>query len=130
MDNAAVAAFMLELLRHLPDVTVRLGELGADTYGAVSFVNRTITISNCVTPNEFRSTLVHELVHLWRGPAYVGDEDLEEKLTATATALLLVPPERLRLPADPYAIADKYCVDLEVAVLALKIATRHRREVA
>jgi len=130
MHNAAAAAFMLDLLRQLPDITIRLGELGAATYGAVSFASRTITISNCVTPNEFRSTLVHELVHLARGPAYVGDEDLEERLASTATALLLVPPEQLLAAADPASVAERFCVDYEVASLALKLAALHHREVA
>lgn len=130
MHNAAAAAFMLDLLRHLPDVTIRLGQLGVATYGAVSFATRTITISNCLTPNEFRSTLFHELVHLSRGPAYVGNEDAEERLTAAAAAHLLVPPEQLTLARDPNAVARQFCVDPEMAALALKLAEQHHREVA
>lgn len=129
MYNAAAAAFVLDLLRQLPDVTIRLGELGAATYGAVSFTNRVITISNCVTPNEFRSTLMYELVRLWRGPTYATNEDLEERLAATATALLLVPPELLILPSDVHTIAEQWCVDHEVAALALKLAAQHHQEV-
>lgn len=129
MQNAAAAAFILDLLRQLPDVTIRLGELGAATYGAVSFTSRIITVSNCVTPSEFRSTLMYELVRLWRGPAFVGNEASDERFAAIATALLLVPPEHLVLPSDPQTIADQYCVDPEVAALALKLAKRHHREV-
>jgi hypothetical protein len=130
MHNAAAAAFILDVLRQLPDITIRLGELGVSTYGAVSFANRVITISNCVTPNEFRSTLVYQLVHLWRGPRSTGDEECEARWVATATALLLVPPEQVHLPADPHEIADAFCVDYDTAVIALRVAQRHHKEVA
>lgn len=115
------AAVMLELLRD-SSITVRLGDLGPNILGEVDFIARVITINRAVTVGQFRATLVHELVHLHRGPCYEGREDEEEQIVTTETALMLVPPELVPPQAQPDQVARAFCVDEDLARVAIGIS--------
>jgi len=115
------AAVMLDLLRD-SSITVRLGDLAPNILGEVDFITRVITINQAVTVGQFRATFVHELVHLHRGPCYEGCEDEEEKIVATETALMLVPPELLTPQARPEQVAQTFCVDEDLARIAIGLS--------
>lgn len=115
------AAVMLDLLQG-SSITVRLGDLGPSILGEVDFIARVITINRAVTVGQFRATLVHELVHLHRGPCYEGREDEEEQIVATETALMLVPPELIPPQAQPAEVASAFCVDEDLAKIAIHIS--------
>lgn len=112
------------LLGHAQDLTIRRGipDVGL---AEVDFDARLITLRPGLTPGQFHVALVHELIHLLRGPAFVGFEAEEEIDVHTEVARLLAP--RHQLPAilrgvNPTEIAERLVIDRHTARLALDLA--------
>lgn len=112
------------LLGHAQDVTIRRGmpDVGL---AEVDFAARLITLKPGLTTGQLHVALVHEFLHLLRGPAVVGSEAQEELDVHTEVARLLVP--RRQLPAilrgaNPTEIAERLVIDRHTARLALDLA--------
>jgi hypothetical protein len=106
-------------------IHLRRALLPTDQLGEVEFATNMITISTDASPPESRVALVHELVHLMRGPAYVDEVAHEEQTVREITARLLVP--RNYLPAileasDPHQVAAELAIDLPTATLGIQLA--------
>lgn len=76
-------------------VYVRFAELEDDEVGEVNFNARTITLQRGISAHEARSTLAHELVHLERGPAPLGETPSEEAVVDLVAASRLLPVAEL-----------------------------------
>ncbi|HWO59447.1 MAG TPA: hypothetical protein VNO31_05375 [Umezawaea sp.] len=91
--------------------------------GHVHYPTRTITINENATVPLFCTALMHELVHLERGPSYVDEVDDDEHEVLYETARRLVPfaciPTDIR--TDPYQIARHLGIDVSAVHLALNL---------
>lgn len=119
---------LLTQLMHLLERTrggihLRLGDdLAPNELGCVDFPTNTITIASTATLREFRSTLAHELVHLMRGPALVGQEDSEEEIVEQEAARLMVPATHVSHLTDVTTVAELLIIDDALAELGLRLA--------
>lgn len=112
------------LLGHVGDITIRHGapERGI---AEVDFAARLITLKPGLSASQLHVALVHEFIHLLRGPAVVGFEADEECTVHALVAELLAP--RHELPAilsgaNPTEIAERLVIDRHTARLALDLA--------
>ncbi|MBW0090518.1 ImmA/IrrE family metallo-endopeptidase [Pseudonocardia oceani] len=84
--------------------------------GATVFGESLVAIAPDLTPNEWRSTLAHELVHLARGPVSTERAAVEEHQVQKETARMLV-------PAGPaLAQLDRQWTEQEIQDLAARFA--------
>lgn len=115
---------LMTLLHEMPDVALRIDTLTAGQLGHLHFPTRTITISEDATTAQFVSALMHELIHLRRGPSYDDPHEIsrDEADVREQTARLLVPPSELPPSSDPHDIALRYGVDINVARLSVELA--------
>lgn len=125
MDHTPLLRLLQALLNHLPDVTLRRGIPSLGGVAEVEFNQRLITLGDIDNLGAMHAGLAHELVHLLRGPAFVGQEQHEERVVHEHVARLLVP--RHHLPAilggvDPTRIAEDHVIDLHTARLAIRLA--------
>ncbi len=121
----ALAAQLLAAMRRFPDVTLRFGPVPIDEHGEVEFGPRIVTIAEGAGDAEAVTTLMHELVHLLRGPGLVGQEDIEEAMVQEETARLLVPREVLPAileASNPKRIAAQLGVDEPTVQLRIALA--------
>jgi hypothetical protein len=79
---------------------------------------------------EWRCTLLHELVHLARGPVPPDQADAEEDIVNHLTSLLLLPDaEELIMRQGPWTreqmreLAEARCVDMDTVEAALNPPT-------
>jgi hypothetical protein len=122
--HTAVIQNLMTLLHQQPDVALRIGKLDTGQLGHLHFPTRTITISEDANTPQFVSALMHELVHLMRGPSYDDPDEIacDEAEVRERTARLLVPPSQLPPGSDPHHVAHHYGVDINVARLAVELA--------
>lgn len=117
-------------------VTITTADLDG-LMGVTLFPERTVAISPDLDAGEFRATLVHELLHLIRGPVTADLIDAEEEAVERATADLLVPnaaaltrlPHRWTRP-QMALLAESFGADLATVQLALNPPTRPMPAVA
>jgi hypothetical protein len=128
--HTAVIQHLMTLLNEMPDVALRIGPLAAGQLGHLHFPTRTITVSQDANTAQFVSALMHELVHLMRGPSYDDPDELarDEAEVRERTARLLVPPSELPPGSDPHHVAHDYGVDIRVARLSVELARREWAE--
>ncbi|MFC5993516.1 ImmA/IrrE family metallo-endopeptidase [Pseudonocardia hispaniensis] len=119
----------------LYDVLTRRGGLSirmADLDGALGFTefrSQTVYLATGMTVAELRSTLVHELVHLLRGPVPRRLVGTEEVAVQHQTARILVPDgaelaeQRRWTEDDLQELAARYRVDRDVIETALNPPT-------
>lgn len=112
------------LLGHVGDITIRRGNPDVGL-AEVDFAARVITLRPDLSTGQVHVALVHELIHLLRGPAFVGLEEHEEMAVHAEVARLLAP--RHELPAmlhgaNPTEIAERLVIDRHTARLALDLA--------
>lgn len=110
-------------------VTLRRGVVPCEERANVEFDSRMVTISDDCSRRVSNVALIHELVHLDRGPCYVGDEAHEEQLVQEITARILVPRECLPgilETVDLARVADELDVPIEVVRLGVALAIRDR----
>jgi hypothetical protein len=117
------------LLKH-GEITLRSSDLDPDTLGVTSFVDRAIHLDPAQGPDQWRSTLAHELLHLLRGPVdpdpvrVRAEEDAIEQLVAN-----LFMPEAAALarrqwsPPERADLARYYEVDPDTVAAALNPPT-------
>lgn len=76
-------------------VTLRLADLdelpGGPGLGHTSFEDGVVDLHHDQTDGQWRASLLHELVHLLRGPAHATGAAIEERVVQRQTALQLVP---------------------------------------
>lgn len=86
-----------------------------------------VSIRRGMTTAERRSTLLHEMIHLERGPAIVGFEDQEERIVRQETARWLIPlnalADALVWAFDDHEVADILWVDLDTVQTRLAALT-------
>lgn len=111
------------LVRH-GDLTIRMADLNG-ALGRTQFATRTVHLAPGQSLPEMRSTLVHELVHLLRGPVPRRLAATEEVAVQHQTARILVPdgPElaarRRWTDEDMQELAARYLVDRDTIEVAL-----------
>lgn len=66
-----------------------------DEYGHVNFDDACVTLSKGMTQAERRCTIVHEMIHLDRGPVPPEMEEAEEVIVRDLAARRLIPLEAL-----------------------------------
>lgn len=128
--HTAVIQHLMTLLHQMPDIALRVGTLTPGQLGHLHFPTRTITISEDANTAQFVSAVMHELVHLHRGPSYDDPDEIvrDEAAVREQTARLLVPPSDLSPSSDPHDIALRYGVDINVARLSVELARIERAE--
>lgn len=128
--HTTVIQQLMTLLHEMPDVALRIGTLAAGQLGHLHFPTRTITISEDANTTQFASALMHELIHLLRGPSYDDPDEIarDEAEVREQTARLLVPPSELPPGSTPHHIASIYGVDINVARLSVELARLERAE--
>lgn len=128
--HTVVIQQLMTLLHEMPDVALRIGTLTGGQLGHLHFPTRTITISKEATTAQFACALMHELLHLLRGPSYDDPDEItrDEATVQEQTARLLVPPSELPPGSDPHHIALYYGVDITVARLSVELARLERAE--
>jgi hypothetical protein len=78
LDLLPIALGLREVLARDGEVTIRTADLRPGRYGETHFVDRLISLATDLPDGEWRPTLVHELLHLIRGPVRLRDADTEE----------------------------------------------------
>jgi hypothetical protein len=128
--HTAMIQQLMTLLDEMPDVALRIGRLDTGQLGHLHFPTRTITISENANTPQFVSALMHEIVHLMRGPSYDDPDAIacDEAEVRERTARLLVPPSQLPPGSDPNHVAHHYEVDINVARLSVELARLERAE--
>jgi hypothetical protein len=127
----ALIAQLLAIMRRVPDLTLRFGPVQPDELGEVEFEPRIVTIAEGATDEEAVTTLMHELVHLRRGPGLLGQEETEEALVREETARRLVPREALPAilgAANTGRIAAQLGVDEPTVQLRIALASLEQTE--
>ncbi|MFS0883967.1 hypothetical protein [Aeromicrobium sp. 179-A 4D2 NHS] len=79
--------------------------------GATSFDNATVSVRRNLTEAEARVTYLHELVHTFRGPAHLADEEAEEEQVELLTSRLLIP--RMENGLTDHLVRRRFKVDAE-----------------
>lgn len=124
--HTAVLAALHDALDILPGLAIRKGTLPPKQYGRIHYPTNTITIATEADVPTFASALMHELVHLKRGPGYADEIAVEEALVLAETARRLVPPDSFpwTMATDPDQVAAHLGIDRSVARLALRTGRR------
>ena len=86
-----------ELLKGCRDsgIAVQVGDLPQGQNGEADFHQATITLAPGLIETFARETLVHEIVHLERGPAEDDEEEAEERRVEAETLRRLIPDSLL-----------------------------------
>jgi hypothetical protein len=125
------------MLRELAQVTLLWHDGGAA--GWCRHSTSEVSLRRGLNQRERRSTICHEIVHLTRGPAYVGHEDWEERAVEAEASRILIPladlSRALQWTSDVDELAHELWVDrgtVETRLARLHPAERHhlRRVVA
>lgn len=110
-------------------VTIKTAELSG-ALGITLFGARIILLDPRQTDLQWRCTLLHELIHLSRGPVAPEDAAAEEDIVTHLASLLLL-PDSPQLAARDWTIpqmrrlADERGVDLDTVMSALNPPTDH-----
>jgi len=124
--HAVVIAALHEALDAVPELCVRKADLPPSRHGHIHYPSNTITIARHADLPLFSSALMHELVHLRRGPGFVDEVAWEEARVLRETALLLAPPDSFPSTTSAEHLANHLGIDTSVARLALQLARRRR----
>jgi Zn-dependent peptidase ImmA (M78 family) len=122
-------------LAAMPDITIKVAELGDDTLGWSDPVTRTIFLHKRQSQRQMRCTLAHELAHMHR-----GDEEsdslsplqlIRQELAAcTRAARRLIPLQSLinalLWSQDEEELAEELHVDVET--VKIRLMTLHPAE--
>lgn len=71
-------ALLHQVVQALGEITIRVRDLGPDELGRAWWADNMIDLHREMDHTEWQSTLIHELLHLLRGPADLDDEEIEE----------------------------------------------------
>lgn len=91
MSPKQLACLFHAALHRTGQITIRLAYLPAEDAGRCNYADGTIYVSADLGPAEMRSTVVHELVHLSRGPVHGRHSHIEEVIVEQAAAEALIP---------------------------------------
>jgi hypothetical protein len=129
MTPVSAAATVLAALHNavLDDqVQIQAGSLPGTQVGHIHYPTRTITIASNADLPRFTSGMMHELIHLERGPSYVHDIAADEEAVLVETARRLTSGISLPLliRRDPVETARFLGVDPSIVRLAVAMASQ------
>lgn len=106
-DRAVCLATTLrQALQRHGEITIRERDLRG-LMGLTAFESKTVTLDPDLDPGEWRATLVHELLHLLRGPVPHRLADTEEAVIRRETGQTLVPGAAELAESRPTWTADE-----------------------
>lgn len=109
-------------LRALPHIELRWHDDGP--MGETDFEAGVISLRRGMTWEERRSTVLHECIHVERGPVPMGLAEREELLVEKATAQELLPSIKVIAEAFAWAQGDTECAAYELGVDVDVLRTR------
>lgn len=117
----------------LDEWTVQMDpEMPGSDMGRTCWESRTIFLAEGMSPAQVRSTLVHEMAHVERGPVVEVDRQAEEEIVCRLAATRLIPIDALisaaRAALSVEDVASRLCVDVDTVFARLR--TLDKRQVA
>lgn len=117
-------------LRDLPHVTLQWHDGGPK--GRTTFATNTISIRRGLSWAQRRCTVLHELLHIERGPALEGAlAAREEERVRRETARLMLPDVKMIGEAIAWALSEEECAEelgVDVPVLRYRLKHLHPSE--
>lgn len=118
------------MLAGMPEVVLKWHDEGP--MGLTTFATKTISLRKGMTRNQRRCTILHELLHLERGPTISTLAEREELAVRRETARLMIPSVRMLGEALAWSLSHAeaaYELDVDEGVLHDRLKALHPAEI-